>query len=206
MTASASPSRGQVCELEHLNVRLQPFPGSDALTWIGHVGIVLTNEREWGGMTTRILSILLVGWKRSGGGREAHAQKHIFTLVFFPVINMTPPNARSKKKVTIEIWNFVVPSPSKASTCCLKHHDGDPSVTGSWWPQDTFVRACLFPWRCHASVWKISWNASALAILPPQRDKCPSYKYSLSEAIIRTTGSSAYFRRKGESIREVEID
>lgn len=46
-----------------------------------------------------------------------------------------------KKKVTIEIWNFAVPSPSEASICCLKHHDGDPSMTGSWWPQDTFVRA-----------------------------------------------------------------
>lgn len=83
MTASASPSRGQVCELEHLNVRLQPFPGSDALTWIGHVGIVLTNEREWGGVTTRILSILLVGWKRSGGweaGTCAEAHFHVSFL------------------------------------------------------------------------------------------------------------------------------
>lgn len=38
----------------------------------------------------------------SGGGK-AHAQKHIFTLVFFSAINMTPQNERSKKKVTIEI-------------------------------------------------------------------------------------------------------
>lgn len=206
MTASASPSRGQVCELEHLNVRLQPFPGSDALTWIGHVGIVLTNEREWGGVTTRLLSILLVGWKRSAGWwADTCAEAH-FYISFLFCHKYDSSKCKKIKKVTLEIWNFAVPSPSKASTCCLKHHDGDPSVTGSWWPQDTFVRACLFPWRCHASVWKISWNASALAILPPQRDKCPSYKYSPSEAIIRTTGSSAYFRRKGESIKEIKID
>lgn len=109
MTASASPSRGQVCELEHLNVRLQPFPGSDALTWIGHVGIVLTNEREWGGVTTRILSILLVCWKRSGGwGAGTCAEAH-FYISFLSVINMTPQNERSKKKSQLKYETLLSP-------------------------------------------------------------------------------------------------
>lgn len=76
-----------------------------------------------------------VGWEGATCA-EAH-----FYVSFLSCHKYDSSKWKRLKKVTIEIWRFAIPSPSKASTCCLKHHDGDPSVTASWWPQDTFVRA-----------------------------------------------------------------
>lgn len=204
MTASASPSRGQVCEIEHLNVILQPFPLPDALTWIGHAGIDLTNEREWDGASTHILSLLLVSWKLSRG--DAHILKHIYKLLFPSVVNITLQNAE-RKKVTLAVWNNVVFSRSEASKCLLWSTMED---IPEW--LELVVSRQLYPiYVCfHRSVSPLFNTSQEMSqrqqfYLPIQTGTCASPKCSLP-VISLIIGPLAYLRRKSKGVKEVQIN
>lgn len=107
----------------------------------------------------------------SGGGK-AHAQKHIFTLVFFSAINMTPQNERSKKKKSqLKYETLLSPLLPKQAHAVLNAVMATPAWLVVGGLKTPLSEPCLFRWRGHSSVWNSSWNASVVAILPPQSDR-----------------------------------
>lgn len=60
MTASASPSRGQVCEIEHPNVIVWSFPPPAALTYIEHQALSWTSDVEADSPAAQVFSFMLL--------------------------------------------------------------------------------------------------------------------------------------------------
>ena len=81
MTASASPSRGQVCEIEHPNVILWSFPPPDALTYIEHQALSWTSSMEAHSPTAQVFSFLLLHLNTLGAA-SAHAYLWFNQLYF----------------------------------------------------------------------------------------------------------------------------
>lgn len=81
MTASASPSRGQVCEIEHPDVILWSFPPPAALTYIEHQALSWTSDMEAGSPAAQVCSFMLLHLDTLGAA-SVHAYLWLNQLYF----------------------------------------------------------------------------------------------------------------------------
>ena len=129
MTASASPSRGQVCEIEHPNVVLWSFAPPAAWTYIEHQALSWTSDMEAGCPAAQVCSFMLLHLDTLGAA-SAHGYLWLNPL-YFLFVEMHLFKIERVQNVALEKQPLL---PPPLASCALKPAIPGMPSPGVWGP------------------------------------------------------------------------